>query len=296
MSTFQTIVIIGVIIICSPLLRILLWSRRVQRRMMNAVNPPPPTSRRIRPMPLVQSAVGVAVEHLPNPYSPYSGTLRINDPLRDNSAGYQWMDDQENKTQETEGCHFCDEAYRVSIDSKPTPWMIYCLALETNFSNFAYQVEATLFQGSEIGVICRQKSLVGHYYFYIRRNSTYGLQCISRQQHSILIEGFNPYINCELGQPNLLAVVANGHEIDLYVNQHRVAHVTDATHEAGRISLGAATEANSPGVASFRNVMLWTLDEAEETAGATSDTSVEERAYSANNICYRSCIVCICRH
>ncbi|HLL80295.1 MAG TPA: hypothetical protein VKT25_12385 [Ktedonobacteraceae bacterium] len=254
---------IGVIILCSPLLRILLWSRRVQRRVLHTVNPPQPahpTSRRIRPLPLVQRAVGVPVEHLPNPYPPFTGTLRIHDPLRDNSAGYQWMDDREHMSRETEGCHFCEEAYRVSIGSQPTPWMIYCLAYETNFSNFVYSVEATLLQEPEIGLVFRQTAQFGHYYFYVRRNSTYGLQCVTRRERSTLIEGFNPYIRCELSQSNLLAVVADGPDIDLYINHQHAAHVTDATLAAGRISLSAATDAHSPCEASFRNVMLWTLD------------------------------------
>ena len=67
--------------------------------------------RRVPPLPPVQTAAGVAVEPLPNPYPPYHGTLRIHDPLQDNTAGYGWMDDSVQHTTATEGCHFCQEAY-----------------------------------------------------------------------------------------------------------------------------------------------------------------------------------------
>ena len=222
--------------------------------------------RRFRSLPPVQTAVGVPVEHLPNPYPPYSGTLRINDPLRDNSAGYQWMDDREKLTVETEGCHFCDETYRVSIGNKPTSWMAYCLALETNFSNFVYQIEAILLQGTEIGIVFRQTAQHGRYYFYIRRDGSYGLQCAARPQSRLLADGMSSAINIGLNQPNVLAVVANGPTIDLYVNRQHLTRVTDTTHPAGRISTGTASDANSPSEAAFRNVMVWTLDEAATDA------------------------------
>ena len=214
------------------------------------------------PLPPLQSAVGVEVAPLPNPYHPYNGQLRINDPLRDNSSGYHWMDDHVKMTRETEGCHFCDETYHVSIGNQQTSYMIYCLALETNFSNFVYQIEATLLQGTEIGIVFRQTAQRGFYYFYIRRDGTYGLLCEDRpqQRRSLLTTGISSLIKTELNQHNLLAVVTNGSIIDLYVNQQHLTQLSDAVHEAGRISVASATDPNSPTEASFRNLMLWTLD------------------------------------
>jgi hypothetical protein len=241
-----------------------------------------PAPKKYRPLPPVQQAVGVPVEHLPNPYPPYTGTLRIHDPLRDNSAGYQWMNDSENNTQETEGCHFCEESYRVSIGSKPTPWFSYCLALETNFSNFVYQVETTLLQGSEIGLVFRQTAQYGYYYFYIRRDGSYGLLNAQKSimKRMLLIDGLHPAIKTGLNETNVLAVVANGPDIDLYVNQQHIAHVRDDTHPAGRISLGAATDAQSPCEASFRNVRLWTLDDIEAQPVTSPDEGVQQLSRS----------------
>ncbi len=224
------------------------------------------------PLPPPQSAVGVAVAPLPNPYPPYHGLLRINDPLRDNSAGYHWMDDQEKMTRDTQGCHFCDETYRVSIGNQQTAFMIYCLAMETNFSNFVYQIEATLLQGTEIGIVFRQTAQHGYYYFCIRRDGTYGLLCEDRpqQRRLLLTTGRSSLIKVGLNQPNLLAVVASGSIIDLYVNQQHLTQVSDAAHEAGRLSVASATDPNSPSEASFRNLMLWTLDEAADAVQKVS--------------------------
>jgi hypothetical protein len=215
------------------------------------------------PLPPVQIAVGVPVEHLPNPYPPYRGTMRINDPLRDNTAGYGWMDESIKQTVETEGCHFCEDAYHLTISSKQQSYMVYCLATRTNFSDFVYQIEATLLKGTEIGVVFRQTPGFCFYYFYIRRDGTYGLQWNAGRsmQFHLLKDGMSSAINIGLHQPNVLAVVANGNMIDLYVNQQHLTSVTDNTYRAGRIATAAATDARSPSEAAFSNLLLWTLDE-----------------------------------
>ncbi len=216
--------------------------------------------RRVPPLPSVQTAAGVAVESLPNPYPPFHGTLRIHDPLQDNTAGYGWMDDSVQHTTATEGCHFCQEAYHLTTSSPPQSLMVYCLALNTNFSNFVYQIEATLFTGAEIGIVFRQTPGYRFYYFYIRRDGSYGLLWSAGTQSHRLADGLSSAIQIEVGQPNVLAVVANGMSIDLYVNQRHLTQVNDATYQAGRIGIAAATDAGIPNEAAFRNVMLWTLD------------------------------------
>ncbi len=225
-----------------------------QKNARGGVQPPP--------LPPIQTAVGVPVEHLPNPYPPYGGTLRINDPLRDNKAGYGWMDDSDSKksTASTEGCHFCEDAYHITESSKLQPYMVYCLALQTNFSNFVYQIEAILLQGAEIGVIFRQTPGYRYYYFSVRRDGSYGLFWHAGEQSQLLKEGFSSAINTELNQPNVLAVVANGTAIDLYVNQQHLAGVTDTTYSAGRIGTATAADRGRPNDVAFKNLMLWTLD------------------------------------
>jgi hypothetical protein len=212
------------------------------------------------PLPPVQTAVGIPVDHLPNPYPPYSGTLRINDPLRDNKAGYGWMDDSIKLTVPTEGCHFHQDAYHITTGSSPRPYMVYCLALRTNFSDFVYQIEATLLKGTEIGVVFRQTPGYRFYYFYVRCDGTYGLLWNEGKQFQRLVDGFSSAIHIELHQPNAFAVVANGNVIDLYINQRHLTQVIDDTYRAGRIGTAVGDDARSPSEAAFRNLMLWTLD------------------------------------
>lgn len=212
------------------------------------------------PMPPVQTAVGIPVEHLPNPYPPYTGTLRIDDPLRDNTAGYGWMDDSIERNSVNEGCHFQYDAYALTIGHKPRPSMVYCLALKTNFSDFVYEIEASIVWGSEIGVVFRQTPGFRFYYFYIRRDGTYGLERHNRGVKTILANGQSTTIHIELNQPNVLGVVATGSSIDLYVNQQHLATANDTVYPAGRIGTGSSTDAASPSEVSFKNLRLWTLD------------------------------------
>ena len=97
--------------------------------------------------------------------------------------------------------------------------------------------------------------------FYIRRDGTYGLDRYNSvtQQPVHRADGFHAAIYIELNQPNVLAVVANGNIIDLYANHYHLATVIDDAYPSGRIATGAATDANSPAEASFRNVMQWIL-------------------------------------
>lgn len=212
------------------------------------------------PMPPVQTAIGVPVEHLPNLYPPYTGTLRIDDPLRDNTAGYGWMDDSIERNTENEGCHFIRDSYALTVEQKPHPSMIYCLALRTNFSDFVYEIETTIIRGSEIGVVFRQTPGFRYYYFYICRDGTYGLERHNRGVAAILARGQSDVINIELHQSNILGIVANGSSIDLYINQQHLETAHDTVYSAGRIGTGTRTDAVNPSEVSFKNLRLWTLD------------------------------------
>lgn len=278
MELLYFLLILVILFILGPALGVLLrrsfsrWMRRLRKleRIFLPGKQPEPPAIILPRLSLVQSAVGVPVEHLPNPYPPYTGTLHINDPLRDNSAGYRWMNDREILTPATENCRFCAGSYRVIIQPRPVSWMGYCLAMDTNFSDFVYQIEATLLRGKELGIVFRQTPQYGFYYFYIRCDGSWGLVVMNRitRERKLLDAGWSLSIKIELREPNVLAVVANGPDLDLYVNHEYLARVTDTSCPHGRLSLGASSDDGNPCEASFNNVMLWTLDEVK-SAGKT---------------------------
>lgn len=206
-----------------------------------------------------QTSIPTTPTTLTNPYPPHDGTLVINDPLQDNSAGYQWMDDSIQPNADTQGCHFASGAYHISSISLPRPYMNYCLALQTNFSDFVYQIQATIIQGDEIGVVFRQSPSHRYYYFYIRRDGSYGLSWQDGQSYLLLKSGLSAAIHTGLNQPNVLAVVAQNSTLTVYVNHQLLTSLNDPKYTIGRIGTALESDSGSASDGSFSNLMLWTL-------------------------------------
>ncbi len=64
-------------------------------------------------------------------------------------------------------------------------------------------------------------------------------------------------IHTGLNQSNLIAVVANGSTLDLYVNNQKIDSVSDSAHSQGQIGV-AATDVNNPTEVVFSNAKVWT--------------------------------------
>ncbi len=106
-----------------------------------------------------------------NPYPPYTGTLVLNDPLRDNSEGYSW----EEGTRDQGTCTFTDGAYQSDIPL--SGYFHSCLALSVNYRNFAYEVQMTLVSASAGGIVFRADRATTHlYYFTVDRKGGYQLK------------------------------------------------------------------------------------------------------------------------
>src|SRR6266704_1944750 len=192
------------------------------------------------------------------PYPPY-GTLALDDPLSDNSQGHNWQGiDTSLGT-----CTFTGGAYHVNaILNDSTNG---CLA-SPNFSDFAYQVQMTIVKGDGGGIIFRDDNARGKtYYFAIGQQSgVWGYKlwgfnnCNSNNcKVSELRSGSSAAIKTGLNQSNLVAVVASGSTIDLYVNNHKIDSVSDNSYGSGQIGV-AATYLKSPTEVVFSNAKVWT--------------------------------------
>ncbi len=192
------------------------------------------------------------------PYPPY-GTLALDDPLSDNSQGHNW----EESDPSLGSCTFTGGAYHVNAmlnDSTND-----CLA-SPNFSDFAYQVQMTIVKGDGGGIIFREDNARGNaYYFAIGQqsgvwgyklwgfNNCNGNNC----KVSELRSGSSTAITTGLNQSNLVAVVASGSTIDLYVNKQKIDSVSDNSYGSGQIGV-AATYLKSPTEVVFSNAKVWT--------------------------------------
>jgi serine/threonine protein kinase len=189
-----------------------------------------------------------------NPYSPGSGTLALNDPLTDNSLGYFW-----GETSDTRGSsEFIGGAYHI-ISSVSGSYH-YCYPLAYNFSNFAYEVQVTLVQGDQAGIVFRVNDTnYSFYYFHVDNQGDYALDIRNQSGSTTTLKsGTNPAINTTSGQSNILGVVANGSQIDLYVNHQKIDSVSDTTYSQGEVGV-AVYENTNPTEAIFTNAKVWTF-------------------------------------
>lgn len=76
---------------------------------------------------------------------------------------------------------------------------------------------------------------------------------------NILQTGTAPAFHTGLGKPNLLAAVANGDHITIYINQVRITTITDSTYDRGQIGVAASSSNNTPIEVRFNNAKVWTL-------------------------------------
>ncbi len=182
------------------------------------------------------------------------GNPALNDPLQSNS-GNNW-----DVTSITGGggCAFTGGAYHASMPQKD--FIAPCFAETTNFRNFAYQVQMTIVKGDQGGIAFRGDASKGtFYYFHISTSGTYALEIYTNYNPAPqpLIQGKNPAIKTGLNQTNLLAVLANGNSLVLYVNKQQIASVNDGTYSQGQIGVIAESVQNPTDVV-FTTAEVWT--------------------------------------
>lgn len=202
----------------------------------------------------IATATASVIATNPNPYPPGGGTLALYDPLRNDSIGSDWDKGSVN-------CTFTGSAYQVSAIN--VSHSQYCTAQSTDFSNFAYEVRMTIIQGDGGGMMFRANAANNSYYlFFVARNGYYSLYaCPGKACSQPLVSKFNPTIKQALNQTNLLAVVAMGTTITLYVNGKQLASVNDSTYSHGQIGLLASPYPNTNDLTevAYTNVRVWTL-------------------------------------
>jgi type II secretory pathway pseudopilin PulG len=189
-----------------------------------------------------------------NPYT-HSGTLVFVDPLSDNSKGVNWAQDPLN-------CGFMGGAYHVKA---PDPrYYDDCLANDSNYSNFTFEVQMQIMQGDGGGLVFRDLDSPQAYRNYaldVYQNGSYNLFITNGSSSAVLSSGNSTAINLGLGQINLIAVVAQGNTITIYINHQQVASTTDSTFNHGKIGFEAIAY-SSTGHATevvFSNARVWAL-------------------------------------
>lgn len=185
-----------------------------------------------------------------NPYAPHTGTLALNDPLSDNSKGYQWEEGQRSFGH----CAFSGGAYH---SYQPQAGYFHsCTAYNTDFNNFAFEVQMTMISGDYAGIIFCKATPNTYYFFDIGNDGTYTL---SRNIDANIADAVQLVKgSVALNQANLIAVVVHGGIIDLYLNRELLTSVNDSNYTHGQIAVLTGNDTHSAETA-FSNAKVWTL-------------------------------------
>ncbi len=187
----------------------------------------------------------------PNPYD--GGTLALYDSL---SQPLNWYNDT--NTSFGGACQFTNGAYHISL-SKPE--RNYPCTEGSDFSNFTFEVQMTISKGDCGGVVFREGPGGKHYYFSVCQDGYYSLILYvdyTGTNAKYLTSNSSLAIHTGLNASNLIAVVANGSTLGLYVNRQKIDSVTDSTYSHGTIGL-TAEAFNNPTEVIFQNAKVWKL-------------------------------------
>jgi len=190
-----------------------------------------------------------------NPYLSQAGTLAVYDALQDNLKGNNW----DEVTNSQGSCQFTGGAYRVTASAQTSLYL--CAEEKTNFSNFVFQVQMTIIAGDYGGIVFRVDTThTKFFYFRIGKDGSYALVSWGDKsgKSKVLKSGTSLAMKTGFNQANIIAVVASGSELDLYVNHQFITYANDSTLSQGQLGVCAEDVSNASEIV-YRDAIVWTL-------------------------------------
>ncbi len=188
-------------------------------------------------------------------YFPGKGTLAYSDPLTQPDS--RW-NNSFNRSFGGEAQFYKGIYYIVQSRTNAT----YYSSSKGDFRNFAFEVQMIIVKGDCGGIIFRNNSVQGsNYFFEVCQSGGYALLRYpnsSGKNVKILRNNSSRAIHTGYDNTNVIAVVANGSSLDLYVNRQKIDHVNDTTYSHGSFGLCAVAIKNPTEVA-YGNAMVWNL-------------------------------------
>ncbi|MBP2327031.1 hypothetical protein JOF56_007416 [Kibdelosporangium banguiense] len=183
----------------------------------------------------------------------------VDDSLRDNHSDNRWGEGSG-----TYGdCTFADGAYHARPRQLLGQYHVCCRS-DIRRDDFAVQVDVRIAAGDEGGLAFRWNNSIG-YFFHVTSTGNYHFFATDRTgKNSIRISGSSsphPAIKRGTDQVNVLAVLAQGSIIHLFVNGEHLDTVDNSTYPEGGISLCAQNFSNGTDVGltdvAFNNLKVW---------------------------------------
>jgi hypothetical protein len=127
-------------------------------------------------------------------------------------------------------------------------------------SNFIYEVQVSILNGDCGGLRFRYtRNTNAGYIFRICHDGNVILSCTRSNVPAVTLFGAaSPAVHSNYHEKNLLAVMAKGQEIRLYVNKQPIVTIIDNTISSGAFSLDVQAATQSTTIA-FSNAKIWQL-------------------------------------
>ncbi|QBD79199.1 hypothetical protein EPA93_25750 [Ktedonosporobacter rubrisoli] len=186
-----------------------------------------------------------------NPYPTYlpdKGSLALYDPLTD-----VWSSSWPGQP----GCTFSKDGYHIQENQKS---YIYSCSSARVFSDFSFEVQMKILKGDCGGLAIRSDENHRFYSFQVCANGHYTLNFFvdnNSAHERTLYSNVASALHSGTGQTNTLAIMARGHQISLYINQHPAGSVTSSAYSSGHIAL-LASEYSATTEVIFQEAKVWT--------------------------------------
>ncbi|GAC1362702.1 MAG: hypothetical protein PVS3B1_27270 [Ktedonobacteraceae bacterium] len=158
-------------------------------------------------------------------------------------------------------CTFANGAYHAQ--AKPG-YFAPCYASATDFSDLLLQVQMTIVSGHSGGLVFRADATNDNeYQFRISTDGTYILNkyVLDNGKPAVksLLSGTSPAIIKGANQSNLIAIMAQGKSIAVYINKKYVDSTNDTTYQKGQIGVYTDSDPSSVVDAAFTKLEVWKL-------------------------------------
>jgi len=188
-----------------------------------------------------------------------SGTPKLNDPLSAASSN-NWDQLASSNSNVGGSCAYTGGAYHSNIPK--SGYFQPCYAEAQTFNDFAFQVQMTITQGDEGGILFRADPTNSKFYlFRISQSGAYDLFLYVDNQGTHaknLLSGSSSLIKQGQNQTNTVAVVARGGNIYFYINGQYLDGASNNTLTSGKVGVFGESNTNSTDVA-FSNAKVWQL-------------------------------------
>jgi hypothetical protein len=188
--------------------------------------------------------------------------------MHDNSKGYKWDEATMNGKGGNGLCGYKQGNYHIaeSAVQAGSQTTVICNpeAPQLNLSNVAFEVNMVVSKGTGVGLAVRLDQTKGTgYLFKVFTNGQYAIgkadlnNTDANKRFVSLHTGTNSAIKQGLNQSNLLALVANGNTISLFINGQYIDGVQDSSFVKGQ--LGVCAFGNGDADVTAQNARVWSI-------------------------------------